>query len=59
MVSLARMMVYFGFYSFSKLMKLTRILLDGLDCKQVLSPGLSRTSGVLGIMGGMYVHVEV
>jgi len=41
------MMVYFGFYNFSKLLSLTRVLLDGLDCRQVLSPGLS------GVLGGM------
>lgn len=31
---MARFMVYFGFYDFSKLMQLTHVLLDGLDCKE-------------------------
>ena len=33
------MMVYFGFYNFSKLLVLTRVLLDGLDAKSSNTPG--------------------
>lgn len=38
-VCLARMMVYFGFYNFSKLLILTRVLFDGLDAKSSSTPG--------------------
>lgn len=30
------MMVYFGFYNFTELVKLTNVLLDGLDQKMAL-----------------------
>ena len=33
------MMVYFGFYNFSKLLILTRVLFDGLDVKSSTTPG--------------------
>ena len=38
-VCLARIMVYFGFYNFSKLLCLARVLLDGLDVKSSAAGG--------------------
>ena len=31
--------MYFGFYNFSKLLVLTRVLFDGLDAKSLVTPG--------------------
>ena len=45
-VCLARMMVYFGFYNFSKLLILTRVLFDGLDAKSANTPG--NVGGIFG-----------
>ena len=49
-VCLARMMVYFGFYNFSKLLVLAKVLLDGLDMKSATSP----TSTVGGLFMGKH-----
>ena len=49
-VCLARMMVYFGFYNFSKLLILTRVLFDGLDVRSASTPGPA--GGLFGPFGG-------
>ncbi len=49
-VFLASQMVYFGFYNFSKLLVLTRVLFDGLDAKSANTPGPS--GGLFGGIGG-------
>ena len=51
------MMVYFGFYNFSKLLNLTHVLLDGLDCKQPTATNLDPSAGLFGMMSCMCVCV--
>ena len=41
-VCLARMLVYFGFYNFTKLLNLARVLLDGLCPAGIPETGLNR-----------------
>ena len=62
MVCLARIMVYFGFYNFSKLLCLARVLFDGLDVKSAAvtgpSPGLFSFMGkTTPIKGHEYVRM--
>lgn len=54
-VCLARMMVYFGFYNFSKLLVLAKALLDGLDVKSATSP----TNSMGGFFNTMGKHQVV
>ena len=47
--------MYFGFYNFSKLLNLTHVLLDGLDCKQRSGTDLDPSTGLFGMMSCMWV----
>ena len=50
------MLVYFGFYNFSKLIVLTRVLLDGLDQKPITSPGDASGADFLAQFGTKDVY---